>query len=483
MGLRLNFSTFADLSNDDRFVNDFFNSFKLTAILLFDKNDRGFTEIINQNFKEWSRATGKGLLFITFIYDQLLQDLAPELLQQLHASMEDNFGIEDIDLYDLARRLGVNKRQLPIILLTNNLRGNDAIVIKTTTKDVGKHLYWLAYYANLNDYSGSLDEIDPREFGPESYKLHYRKPIAEMFTEVLSHIQLKLRHDHNAYQWNKGAISRGIQCLARMDDHDESVVIRDEELMNYAFDRIAQRASLNRNNEHPFQIAEQKLLGAEDVSLDMLYTYNLLSTVLDADEIAKHHPDFRIRRYDYSALSLYLGKIFENELSYSIVQQMRELIGIPMPDNYVKYYRSSTRFVVQTGNNKEVDLNKKDRRRTNWIAPSIGEARAAYDRLRLDMPGTSLTIQPQHEELWGYLNTGRNAASHRDPVDREKFMQFFNNFTEFLDDGFFGQLVQIKNQVRGEDSCIIEEQSVLTPLGSAMECETFDGKELFGSVM
>lgn len=407
-------------------------------------------------------------------------EMSEDDARHLQEALTEDTTIDRMNLSELARQFHVDVKQLPVIVLTDNIKSNQALIVPTSAKDVFDQLVLLGGRANRHDFRGSLDEIDSDRFLPVSEMIHLNKTLANLLADFMSRVQLKLDpSDIAAMRWNNDAVSKSIQRLWEMKDSDNTIQERDDELMDYSSKRIAQISIPDSNVLHPFQIAEQKLLGAEDVSLDMLYTYNLLSTVLDSNEIAQHHPDPRIRRYDYSALSLYLGKIFENELSYSIVQQMRELIGIPMPDNYVKYYRSSIRFVVQTGNNKEVNLNNSNRRRTLWIAPSIGEARAAYDRLRLVTLGTSLTIQRQHEVLWGYLNSGRNAASHRDPVDREMFMQFFNNFTEFLDDGFFGQLIQIKNQVKGEDSGIIEEQSVLTPLGSAMECESFDGKGLF----
>lgn len=463
MGLKLKkFSTFAALcNNDDPVVNRFFNSFKLTAILLFDKNNRSFIKELNQNYTVWSRATGENLLFISFTNAQSLQGLnfyahdklgmKPKEIQHLLNVMEEDDGMDDMELYDLARRFGVNKWQLPVIVLTNNIKSNDAIVIKTSSKDVGDQLLRLTSLADREDYSGSLDYINPRDFGPQSQRSFFRKGIAEILSEVLTFLQLKKDpYDPEARHLNEKAVQRSIQRLYEMEDSDETLQERDDELLDYSSNRIAPISIPDSNDLYPFQIAEERMEGSEADTLVMLNTYNLFSTLLDANgEIQRRDPVHQYRRYDYSALSVCLGKMFENELSYSIVQLMRQCVGIPMPKYYGKFYNGPEQynypeqFVVA-----RVKLNDSTKRKA-WKAPSIGDAKVAYEQLKSDFSNPYvLNLDPSYEMLWDELKMGRNMASHRNPIDSRNFKNTYKKFCRFLDDGFFGQLIDIKRKLK-----------------------------------
>jgi hypothetical protein len=181
----------------------------------------------------------------------------------------------------------------------------------------------------------------------------------------------------------------------------------------------------------------------------MLNTYNLFSTLLDADGmIQSHEPVYRKRRYDYSGLSMFLGKMFENELTYSIVQQMRQCIDIPMPQYFCKYCQDKDGVVER--NNRKADLNQCWC--GNWRPLGIGDAKVAYDIIKSSPRARDLTVlDSENEKLWEKLKNGRNEAAHHSHVSREDFIGTHRLFNRFLDDnGFFSQLVRIKRQLRGD---------------------------------
>ena len=433
----------------------------------------------------WSRATGENLLFISFTNAQPLQGLNsfahdklgmnPEEIQHLVQVMEEDDGMDDMELYDLARRFGVNKRQLPVIVVTNDIKSNEAIVIKTSSKDVGDQLLRLTSLADREDYSGSLDYINPRDFGPHSQRSFFRKGIAEILSEVFTFLQLKKDpYDREARRLNEKAVQRSIRRLEddqeRQGIHDhrqeepstlfdeetvtsseeESLVNRDGELLDYGLCRRAQCVLTDSNVTNPYLIPEEKMQGAEEETFTTLFTYNLISWILVDYEVHQYDVAHRLRKFDFSTLSSCLGNMFENELSNSIVQKMRQCMGIPMPEFFGEYYPGMGSFIVLTGNNHQVNLNQCNRNQDLWIAPTIGDARAAYECLRRQPTSISLpNINYKRQELWRNLNLGRNAASHRLPVDREGFQNTFTNFSKFLDGGFFSQLVRIKRQLRG----------------------------------
>jgi len=190
------------------------------------------------------------------------------------------------------------------------------------------------------------------------------------------------------------------------------------------------------------------MVGSEANTLKMLNTYNLFSTLLDADGmIQSHDPVHQKRRYDYSGLSVLLGKMFENELTYSIVQQMRQCIKIPMPQYYCKYCQGKNSVVER--NNLKADLNQC--KYGKYKPVSIGDAKVAYDILKNkpnEQNGPSLTtLDSKSEKLWEKLKEGRNDAAHTSLVTSEDFIGTYKLFSRFLANGFFSQLVQIKRQL------------------------------------
>lgn len=466
MGLKLNkFSTFAALcNNDDPVVNRFFDSFKLTAILLCDQSDQCFINEINRNFRRLSETTGEGLLFISFTesgnsipfigrFAGRSLGMTEEEIRRLQEALTEDTTMDQMNLSDLARQFHVDVEQLPVIVLTNTIKSDQALIIPTNSKDVGYQLSQLAYLANDQIFHGSLDKIDAGRFGPYTEFVRFKKGVANMLTDVMSRAQLQSNpSDREAVQWNSAALHENVRRLDELVKGDQTEQEWENELMEYVYNRIIRFSAPDPNVLHPFQISEEKMVGSEDNTLKMLNTYNLFSTLLDADGmIQSHDPVYRKRRYDYSRLSVLLGKMFENELTYSIVQQMRQCIKIPMPQYYCKYCQGKNGVVER--NNLKADLNQC--KYGKYKPVSIGDAKVAYDILKNkpnEPDGPSLTVlNPKSEKLWEKLKEGRNDAAHTSFVSCEDFIGTHKLFSRFLDDnGFFSQLVQIKRQLRGD---------------------------------
>lgn len=468
MGLKLNFSTFIALSNnDDRFVNQFFDSFKLTAFLLYNQNDRDFIHEINRNFDRLDEVTGKGLLFIFFTkvgdsfpfigkFDRISLGLTEEEIKKLQEALTKNTMTDRMNLSEMARQFNVDVEQLPVIVLTDNIKSDRALIIPTNSKDVGYQLSQLAYLANDPDFHGSLDEIETDRFAPYSELIVFKRCIVNMLTNVTSRFRLQRNpSDSKAIGWNREAVNENIERLDDLVKGDNTEQEWENELVEYVYNRIVRFSAPDPNVLYPFKISEEKMVGSEDDTLMMLNTYNLFSTLLDVNgEIQRLNRVYCRYQYDYSGLSVFLGKMFEKELNWSIVQQMRQCIGIPMPEYFCKYCRDRDRDwnCVVDCNDLEDKLNNSNKRKTYWKSPSIGGAKMAYNIL-INTPNARDLIKLDHENevLWDNLREGRNDAAHHSCVSREDFIDTFKLFSRFLDDnGFFSQLVRIKQQVRGE---------------------------------
>jgi len=224
MGLKLKkFSTFAKLcNNEDTVVNRFFDSFKLTAILLCNQNDNAFINSVNRVFGELSKETGKVLLFITFTkagnsipyvgeFARRSLGMTDEESGYLQEALAEDETMDYMDVSDLARQFHVDVEQLPVIVLTDNIKSNRALIIPTNSKDVEDQLVLLKYHAKKSDFHGSLDEIKVEQFGPYTELVRFKKGIVNMLTDVMSRVQLKLdSSDTDANRWNKEAVKENI---------------------------------------------------------------------------------------------------------------------------------------------------------------------------------------------------------------------------------------------------------------------------------
>ena len=343
MGLPIsNFSTFLSLCDktwDNRVVNRIFSQFKLTAIVLCDPNDPNFID----KFDTLDRMTGKDLLFITFTNSsrhranfskRISKDarLDNETQRRLRKLTEVST-IDNIGMADLARRFSLSPSHLPAIVITDNLRRKEAIVLRTTRERIAMQLLQLTYEVAEQDTPIDIHNLDLVKHNPDAVICSLRAPTSDILTNAFGNIQLKEKpNDWEAKDWNDKAVSDSLQRLSTMDDTSETELAqREEELMDYAANRLVQtQRNSPTANSNRFVIDENRMRGVESDTMITLMTYNLLTRLF----VTKPESNLQDFKYDYSALALYLSKVFENELAYSIVQQMRQVKGIPMPDYY-----------------------------------------------------------------------------------------------------------------------------------------------------
>ena len=454
MGLPIsNFSTFLSLCDRQRdsSINKLFSQFKLTVIVLGDPKD---PDIIDK-FKTVNRMTGQDLLFITFTnlpyhyrvnfsewnkYEELDDTTRDRLKQLTNVST-----IDDIGMADLARRFNLSPSHLPAIIITNDLRANEAVVLRTTKEQISKQLVLLALEVAERNAPINIHDLELVRRNPDKVIFKFRKTTSEILTHAFGNIQLKENpDDQEAKDWNDKAVNDSLQKLNTMDDTSETALAeREEALMDYAANRLAHPMVTSESNR--FFIDEDRLQGIESESLTIIRTYNLLTRLFTPPLNDDYPTSFD---FDYSAMSLYLGKVFENELAHSIVQQMRQVLGIPMPDYFCKVCEGHDNrdFTVDT-RNISIDLNNKNRF-GDWLAPSIGQMRLAYKAL-LPHHAYLHSFDPGFSDnIWYHLVDLRNSAAHRNPIGWDKFDATHKYFCRFLDKGYCNQLIEIKERLK-----------------------------------
>lgn len=184
-----------------------------------------------------------------------------------------------------------------------------------------------------------------------------------------------------------------------------------------------------------------KLLKLEDLAMDIVYRSSLQAKEIDsyancgfAERLLEQLENSISRKCfksavkclanldffedDYSPITIAFGKVFENEINHSIVQLVRKVLDIPMPDYYCKLYpEMNGKFIIGTTN-----FNKGSRR-GDWLPPECGSTHYVlrndgryWDEILTNIPfvlgfNTSLTYGDLCEN-WGTICWCRNAAAH-----------------------------------------------------------------------
>ena len=174
----------------------------------------------------------------------------------------------------------------------------------------------------------------------------------------------------------------------------------------------------------------------DDYSKKLFKTYNKFSEMVEGSE----------EDIDYSGLTIYLGKIVENELHLSIGQMLRWSMDIDMPMYYNKYCRLKGEVHVRAGN-QDVDLNKRTK---DDLQEGIPMGTLIYVYYTLKNHPESVNPQPISERLKNidrellnfikfFSSKYRNKAGHLDLNSkntyegaREKFKLFLTQFLDTL---------------------------------------------------
>lgn len=113
-------------------------------------------------------------------------------------------------------------------------------------------------------------------------------------------------------------------------------------------------------------------------------------------------------KLDYSGLTIYLGKIVENELNLSLGQMLRWAMNIDMPTYYNQYCADRGNIFVTAGNSR------------------------AYLNQRLTENGTQLKSIPIGTLLWAYRSIPENHVLRQDRITKlnEHLLAFLQNFSD-----------------------------------------------------
>lgn len=486
--------------------NYYFKNTKLVGIILNDPDDWRFKDQIEREFNYLDQATTENFLFMTFI------DNLPGAWQERHdfhaphspdkKACQDKFcfenGYEKRDLiFKLKSQLHI-KENLPVLLLTNNLMGNEFDVLKTSESDIEFQLFQIGRFCcnydgekvdtNSDAYQRLIKNWGiPRRvtisqrladtlrdiLAPYAMKIYEKEDpyVADMAKKhafsvlnQLSELMDKLEQDHSHEESDTSAENEWIQRIIAYNDYFVSIIKNcDKPKPDFSRSNSSSDTSLPcmtqgmivPPNESIYHIPEWKISQAEEDSRDCIDSFNticgsLFNNLAQDHDALKGVPQRRLR--DYKGLILYLCSFFEIEIDRSIVQLMRKCIGISMPDNYYQLCKAPGNYNLDIGANgrtRTLYLNKrKGNDEIEW--PALGDSIYGWRKMMNNIDKypdiVSCGDRVWFDRNWFNILTIRNNISHFRPSSEEDLIACHRTLNNILD-YHFQDMVRLKQSL------------------------------------
>lgn len=443
-----------------------FRSFKLYGIILHDPTTHcDFHLELGKQFDFLDHLTGQHFLFMG------LTDTPQEWVRgrEYHREYMDVFDQKNtgadyrsddagITAFTIAKALNIEYDDLPVILLTDDLRKKDFDIVRTFTHTLKDQLTKIGFYCSRLDrpplmhksiesnaqfsrdqvYLDMLKEIDVCK---DRFQNQIAFGLANVFSDILSiFAQGKyFLQDKFAKEDQRLFVERvRSQITTAKDKPDDLKNI--EIIENQLLLLMGMLASLkeNRNNDYGLSIDE----GCENESHTIIRTFN---------KVAPTYGCFTL--LDYSPLIICLGKVFEKEVNLSIVHWIRKHLGIEMPRyfNIRKITDESYTFtpldtIVPTP--QPVDFNQ-GLGYAKWRPPSIGASESVFKSLleRKKIPD-ELTQPCDFAQKWEQLRLARNRAAHAEIINHDAYIAAYDAFSFINDEKMFWQMNSIKAKLK-----------------------------------
>lgn len=146
---------------------------------------------------------------------------------------------------------------------------------------------------------------------------------------------------------------------------------------------------------------------------------------------------------DFSSLISSLSRILEIEMNLSVVQMVRNSLGVKMPENFNKVASDKDEMWID----KEIRLNRSVKGELSPL--SLGSIDILMKKMRKNLHGNIKDYSYDLCDVLEKLRIPRNTASHDVVEDEECFVSFYKNFCVIMERGWFSELMNIKQELRG----------------------------------
>ena len=383
MGFPLStFQQLAGLCKDVPYIRRKFEQFRLIAIIVHDPSDDSFKRHIKYNFEHLHTVTDEHFAFITFINPPTSWSSAHRGWMETRERLSAGDNCEDAEfVHVLKKRLDLPDG--PCIVLTDNLLSDRYVILTTSKEEVIPQMHALSVRVNscsapfpINDrgfisFLSTLGQSFEEQTDGESLAKNIADLVAVRSLSGAGAakdrlaLQMQVEETGIYVQERISQLRQTVEDLRKLNN-EEQTLDQLEKFSDYLALVLGEIRSDDRiNTEYSLDLKEFE--GLESPSRNYLSYYNRLLPLyfrpehytsynfLDIDIFSSD--DFSL---DYSPLGNYLGKAIEEEMNASIVQKIRSLKGVHMPDFYRKYEKG-VKCCISTPK-KRIYLNRKGQR-------------------------------------------------------------------------------------------------------------------------
>lgn len=439
--------------------------YKLVCILLHDPDDKKFVNHIRRRFVSLDEATGKDMLFITFMEP-------PKQWQE-----NDGFDVAEREMHNLCAEphfddwLVINhflpkatpeSEELPCMIVTDDLLSRRYVLLKSSIDSVDSQLVAIGRYCSERE--GRFPVSDPAfmQFAATLGSCHLenlaQRSLAE---EILETLTLNEEYNEGRFSFvpqpsssssedrdrghavgppspsgqrihaRRATVHRpGRQITTMEPTLYKKLLINVNDIRGYESCNVRSRGNIIRycNSLSGYIPKKRRFSDAFEPPLELLYE-DREKTILKS----------------YNSLALPLALFFEAEMNYTLVQLMRRHFGIDMPEYYMKFMEGKE-ATVQTGkidSPQPVRLNSSDEKgRLKQVL--IGSGYYAYITMCNPRRGYGMqdVIGGSFTNDWRNLLHLRNDVCHASIYEDEffgykEFLIFFNSFKSILQDSLW----------------------------------------------
>ena len=452
MGFPLStFQQLAGLCKEEPYIRQTFDDFKLTGIIVHDPYDDAFRRHIKYSFEHLHEVTGKAFAFITFINPPHKWSMAHRGWMETRGRLSAGDGCEDADFIQILQQK-LDLPDGPCLILTENLLSNRYVILPTSQGDITYQMKEIGDYTNAS--SGRFPITDPSFLSflsrlGSAYEEQTRngEPLAKNIADIVAVRALTgagAFQDRFARQMQKDDAHTYVrqELLSLWHKFEKQKELNDDnqsqDQLDYFSDYLAYiltspkrvftaESSLSRHapgfnitHHSRYALVDDVFKGMEPISRNYLLNYNRLLPVYFGDnginQLYELGIDPSIFKSDFSPLGNYLGKTIEEEMNASIVQQVRSLMGVHMPEFYRKYEADLNDRCEVATKQKTLFLNKR------------GKKLSAYDYTDRSLPMGEVLCVLRALDADDNVDSRKTLSMWRDSIDRiDQFARLRND--------------------------------------------------------
>ena len=487
-------STFQQLSRlcrDEHDVVAGFSAYKAVAVVVHEPHDRKFRMRMKSAFERLHESTGPDFAFITFTNPSMnWMSEHREWMDVQERVYAGGGGDDPAFLHALQDRLVLPEG--PCLILTDDLLSADYVILGTSADRFVEQLESIGAFAQAQEhrfpavgpeFTTFLSSLGPVWAERTSDGRSLAANIADLIAvpaltgrgesqrrEAEEHVRRTIRDLREALERARGdeASTDADGILGRLSDYMALLA------KSAGTDLITNRnmpvgsLTIERHTEtEMFSIGGDECRGMEHYSWNCLMNYNRLLPLYFSPDVFRERSRVDLDHLtdgelllDYSPLGSFLGKAVEEEVNASLVQRLRNMLGVSMPEFYRLYEDGldEDRCLVPT-RKKPIRFNQKGRPAgdggfadcTVTIGDTVYAARYLRDRCDEGAALGPFGAEECLNDLY-WFSRRRNDACHNSRFGEEEFLEIHRRFRGILE-GYLPEMVRLKRRLRdrGDD--------------------------------